>query len=282
MKFSKLKYQDTSTFDNLLVVDGLNLAFRYKHANTKNYASKYFSTVSSLAKSYEARKIIVLGDGGSNYRKLLDPIYKANRAEMKANQTEEEAQEFQEFLDEFNKTLELFNASGYLTLRYAGIEADDIAAYAAKHFANIFKHTWLVSSDKDWDLLISNNVSKFSYVTRKETTLQNWGQHYPFDQHQYIDIKVLKGDKGDNVPGCEGIADKRAYGLIREYGSALDIYDNIPLPGKQKFIQNLNNFKDRILLNFELMDLMTYCEAALGEDRREINRKLENYLHYEK
>jgi len=280
MKFNKLSYQDTSNFNNLLIVDGLNLAFRYKYANQKDYASKYFATVQSLAKSYEAKKIIVLGDGGSEYRKKIDPEYKANREEMRAKQTEEEKEEFQQFLDEFNRTLEFFD-SNYLTLRYKGVEADDIAAYAVKHFANIFDHTWLISSDKDWDLLINNNVSRFSYVTRKEITFKNWNDSYPFEPDQYIDIKVLQGDKGDNVRGCEGIAEKRAYTLIHKYGSALDIHDSIPLPGTQKFIKNLNEFKDRILINYELMDLVTYCDAALIEHKREIFRKMEKYLYYD-
>ena len=29
---------------------------------------------------------------------------------------------------------------------------------------------WLVSSDRDWDLLVQENVGRFSYVTRKEVT----------------------------------------------------------------------------------------------------------------
>ena len=33
--------------DNLLIVDGLNLAFRYKYANQKIFAEKYVATVES-------------------------------------------------------------------------------------------------------------------------------------------------------------------------------------------------------------------------------------------
>ena len=29
------------------------------------------------------------------------------------------------------------------------------------------EYIWLISSDRDWDLLIQENVGRFSYVTRK-------------------------------------------------------------------------------------------------------------------
>ena len=37
---------------NLLIVDGLNLAFRWKHQGTTDFEYEYVRTVQSLAKSY--------------------------------------------------------------------------------------------------------------------------------------------------------------------------------------------------------------------------------------
>ena len=74
------------------------------------------------------------------------------------------------------------------------------------------------------------------------------------------------GDKGDNVPGVEGIGEKRANTILRDYDTAYDVYANLPINSKYKYIQNLNSFGDKLLLNYELMDLLTYCEDALGED----------------
>ena len=88
---------------NLLIVDGLNLAFRWKHAKKEFFKVEYVRTVESLAKSYNCGHIVVLGDGGSEYRKQIDPEYKANRTERYADQTEEEKQEFLNFLGEFQE-----------------------------------------------------------------------------------------------------------------------------------------------------------------------------------
>lgn len=250
---------------NLLIIDGLNLAYRYKYANKKIFALDYINTVGSFGKSYDAKDIVVLGDGGSTYRENIYPSYKANRKEMRENQTEKEAQDFKDFLDEFQRAFEQMGDM-YYTFRFKGVEADDIAAYLVKHYRNKYNHVWLISSDKDWDLLIKPNVSRFSNVTRKEITFDNWGTHYDYAPEDHISIKVLQGDKGDDVPGVEGIGIKRAVSLVKDYGSAYDIYDNLPINSKYKYIQNLNSFNDNILLNYELMDLETYCEEAIGKE----------------
>jgi 5'-3' exonuclease len=260
--------------NNLLIVDGLNLAFRFHYANKKVFASDYINTVNSLAKSYQAKDVIVLGDGGSTYRENVYPEYKANRKEMRAKQTEQEAQDFKEFLEEFNKAFQMMSESFY-TFRFRGVEADDIAAYIVKNYIDRYNHIWLISSDKDWDLLITNKSSRFSYVTRKEIGLENWNTHYAYNQDEHISIKVLMGDSGDNVPGVEGVGIKRAESLVKDYGSAYDIYAAIPINSKYKYIQNLNAFAEGILRNYELMDLLTFCDEAIGEENiKEIEEKL--------
>ena len=90
---------DPAPIGNLLIVDGLNLAFRWKHQKKEFYKQEYIRTVDSLAKSYNCGDIVILGDGGSDYRKSIDPEYKANRKERYKDQTEEERKEFEDFLD---------------------------------------------------------------------------------------------------------------------------------------------------------------------------------------
>ena len=38
---------------------------------------------------------------------------------------------------------------------------------------------------------------------------------------EYISMKCLTGDKGDNVAGIPGIGPKRAVSLIRDYGRCM-------------------------------------------------------------
>lgn len=249
--------------NNLMIVDSLNLCFRFKHAGKKQFAADFINTVSSLANSYEAGKVILAGDMGSEFRKSIYPEYKSNRKALTESQTEEERQEFKEFLEEVDRALELCKGK-WKVYKFPGVEADDIAAFIVREFSEDFEHTWLISSDKDWDLLVSDKVSRFSYRTRKETTIENWNDHYLYSPEQHISIKVLTGDKSDSIPGVDGVGEKRAYSILRSYGpTALDVYDNLPIQANYKYIENLNKFGDSILTNYELMDLITYCEDAL-------------------
>lgn len=262
--------------NSTLVVDALNLAFRWKHQGRTDFRYDYQSTVESLAKSYDCKRIIICADwGSSTYRKGISPDYKQNRKEKFAEQTEEERIAFEEFFEEFEASLELL-AEDYPVLRYKGVEADDIAAHLVKHKNKYdLEYIWLISSDRDWDLLIQENVGRFSYVTRKEVRLDNWKEHYEVKPEEYISLKCLTGDKGDNVPGIPGIGPKRAVQLIEQYGTAFDIYNVCPIESRYKYIQSLNENAEQLLVNYELMDLMTFCDDAIGQDNiKDIGLKL--------
>ena len=71
MAFNFLKHlqKDKGT---VMIVDALNLAFRWKHQGRTDFASDYISTVQSLAQSYSCEKIIIAADqGSSSYRKNI-------------------------------------------------------------------------------------------------------------------------------------------------------------------------------------------------------------------
>ena len=259
-----------------LVVDALNLAFRWKHQGRTDFRHEYVATVQSLARSYKCDRIIITADkGSSEYRIQILPSYKQNRKDKFAQQSEAEEEAFKMFIQEYENTLELLEKQ-YTLLRVKGVEADDIAAYVVKHREKFdIGDIVLVSSDKDWDLLIQEGVMRFSYVTRKEVTIDNWSDHYNIPQEKYACYKCLIGDKGDNIPGISGIGPKRAEGLLEQYGSAYDIYDSLPIDSKYKHIQELNSNPEVILKNYELMDLLTHCEEAIGNGIPEIERRLQ-------
>lgn len=251
--------------ENILVVDAMNLAFRWKHQGSDRFVDDYVKTVQSLARSYNCGTIVIAADkGGSQYRKEIYEDYKANRKELYANDTPEQKEASRKFFDEYERAMEECDKR-FTLLRYSGVEADDIAAYIVKLRGELgFDHIWLISSDRDWDLLIGKHVSRFSTVTRKEQTLDTWDYDVP--PEMYLSYKCLIGDKGDNIPGAEGIGPKRATSLIEQYGNVFDIYDALPISGTAKYITSLNNFKDGLLVNVELMDLVTYSEEAIGKN----------------
>jgi len=220
--------------NNILIVDSLNLAFRYKHIKRTDFAQDYYKTVKSLAKSYAATNIILTCDWGkSSYRKALYPDYKADREAKVALQTEEEKQDFVDFFKGYEEAMD-FCKDSFTILKYKGVEADDIAAYLTEY---IYKDV-------------------------------EWHDTYEYPHEMALSIKVLVGGK-DNVTGIPGVGAKRAHTLLKEYGDAFGVYDSIPLPGKAVYIKNTNEFKENILRNIELIDKMTYCTEAIGRDNVE-------------
>ena len=272
--FQNLQQRDEN---RVLVVDALNLGFRWKHQNRTDFSEDYIKTVNSLANSYKCGTVIITCDkGSSKYRKGIYPEYKLDRKERYEKQTEQEKQAFQDFYNEMHYTLRCLEETSTV-LQYDGVEADDIAAYLSANLSA--SQIWLISSDRDWDLLIKDNVSRFSYVNRKETTADNWRETHEFPIEDYITIKCLTGDSGDNIPGIPGIGPKRAATLVSQYGTLFDIYDACPIDSKYKYIQSLNEHKEVLLRNFELMDLLAYANEAIGlENIEDIQEKCSSIL----
>lgn len=258
---------DTET-RNLLVVDSLNMAFRWRK-QVSGWAPKLASTITSLAGSYNARDVVVLGDGGSTFRKGIYPEYKGNR--NKDDQTEEDKQEWKDFFQEYEEALRIV-AQSYVIIKCKGVEADDIAAYLTIALEEDYDHIWMISSDRDWDLLITDKVSRFSLFSKKEFTSTNWSEHYAYNMENHIDIKVLTGDSGDNIPGIAGVGPARAKAILDKWGpTAMDVLDNLPVPGSAKYIDALNGFGDKIITNYELMDLVEYCSTAIKDHKNQID-----------
>ncbi|OHE77776.1 MAG: hypothetical protein A3F67_08025 [Verrucomicrobia bacterium RIFCSPHIGHO2_12_FULL_41_10] len=268
--------------NNVMIVDALGLAFRWKHSGAREFFQDYLNTVKSLQKSYKAKYVIIVSDKGkSRYRKAIYPEYKANREDKYKDQTETEKLAVELFFKDFEYALEyIAETTEFPVLRFDATEADDIAAYIVQKlqgFSNI-EHTWLISTDADWDLLLSEKVSRFSYITRKEYTIANWNDNHDYAHEHHLSIKCLMGDTGDNVKGVEGVGPKRAIDLVNTYGSALDVVDALPIKSNLKYIQNLNQAADKILLNYQLMDLQSYSATALGPNSTIVDLAIERYI----
>lgn len=274
---------------NLMIVDVMNLSFRYKPRATKftpanledftedmrsamqialaKMGEDMLRTIYSLAKSYNVKDIILTADWkGSKYRKELYPEYKGNRAEKYANQTEVESYMATEYFKALDSAYELMQRALPL-FRFEGVEADDLAAYFTLKLKDSYPQVWLISTDRDWVQLIDDTVSQFSYITRKEYRLSDMFENFNVDTpQQYAMLKCLQGDSGDNIKGVQDIGPKRGYAIIKDYDSILDLIEALPMPGKQKYIQRLNESADLLLRNYQLMDLVEFHETAIGDE----------------
>lgn len=245
--------------NNLLLIDGVNLAFRYlQRKNYNNFTEDYIRTVTSLGKSYEAKRIICCFDSGASaYRKNLFPEYKANR---KVERSEEDQERFTEF---FNCLSDTIDALPFEHFKFKGIEADDLIAYFSKNLNSKYSHTWIVSSDRDLYQLIKEDVSIFNMYSRKEIDLQYLIDNFELTPREYAMARMIEGDSGDNISGVEGIGPKRSIALVKEYKTLDNLINSLPIVGKAKYIQNLNKSVDTLTRNEKLINLLDYIEDVL-------------------
>lgn len=126
-----------------------------------------------------------------------------------------------------------------------GYEADDIVGTYAKIAKENGDRAVLITGDRDYLQLVDEGV--VVYLTKKgvsdtvEYTVEKIREEYGIEPKQLIDVKGLMGDKSDNIPGVDGIGEKRALEFIRKYGSIEGLYDNIDDISGKKTKENLIN-----------------------------------------
>ena len=182
--------------------------------------------------------------------------YKQNRKKPKE---EEEAKKYEDFFAVLNNLPEELEE----TLKFRGIEADDILAFLVDKLSINYEHTWVISSDKDLYQLIDNNVSIYNIFGRKEITKDILQETFDVTPDEYLLSRIIEGDKSDNIVGVEGIGPKRAQGLAKEYKTFEALIKALPIKGRAKYIHNLNMSKDILYRNEKLINLKKYNLDAL-------------------
>lgn len=258
----KTEYDD---FQNLLVVDGNNVSYRYiQRANYDSYEEDFKRTIASLARSYKAKRTIVCFDfGKSYYRSQLHDTYKGTR---KKAETEEEIEHAEKFFAVLNRLPEELDEE---VLKFRGIEADDTIAYITQNVSPRYNHTWIVSSDKDIIQLVDDNISIFNIFSRKEITKQYLQDELQLTPSEFMLSRIIEGDKGDNIIGIEGIGPKRAQTLAREYKTLDKLVAALPIKGKSQYIANLNAGKNTLIRNETLINLKRYHQIAIEAGKNE-------------
>jgi len=253
---------------SLLLIDGNNLAYRWlQRKNYNNFQDDYLRTIESLSKSYNAERTIVCFDfGKSYYRMELLDTYKGNRIKP---QEEEEQKHYEEFFACLN---DIPNILPYQTLKFRGLEADDIITFIVQNISPNFEHTWIVTSDRDMYQLLSDKVSIFNIFSKKEIDIAAFLETHNITPEEYLFSRILEGDKSDNILGVEGIGPKRAQQLAKEYKTLDNLINSLPIKGKAKYITNLNSSKEKLITNEQLISLKKYNQKVIdcAKDGKEV------------
>jgi len=150
-----------------------------------------------------------------------------------------------------------------------GDEADDIIGTIAKKAEKEGYRTYMVTPDKDFAQLVSENIFMYK-PSRGKKPIEIWGipevqEKFEVEHpEQVIDILGLWGDVSDNIPGIPGIGEKTAKKLIKQFGSIEALIENTDqLKGKQK--ENVIEFAQQGLDSKKLATIVLDVDVDFDE-----------------
>jgi DNA polymerase-1 len=266
-----IENEEATERNNLLLVDGNNLSYRYiRRANYNSYADDYIRTVKSLGKSYNAKRTITCFDFGKSYYRMdMFEEYKGNRTDDALS--EEEKERKQEFFEVLNNLPDIMPTE---VVKFRGVEADDTICYLVERFKKEYEHIWIISSDKDLIQLVDDNVSIFNLFSRKEITKDSLFENLQISPSEFMLSRIIEGDTGDNIIGIDGIGPKRAQTLAKEYKTLDALLAALPIAGKAKYIQNLNAGTEKLIRNEKLINLKRYNTEAISAGKEDNNLEI--------
>ncbi len=124
-----------------------------------------------------------------------------------------------------------------------GYEADDVIGTIARRASAEGIDTVIVTGDNDELQLVSPKV-KVLLPQRGFMESALYDETLVFEKYgiapgQIADLKGLKGDPSDNIPGVPGVGDKTAAKLLQQFGSVEGIYEHIAEVTPDRLRENL-------------------------------------------
>jgi 5'-3' exonuclease len=247
----------------LLLIDGHYYVYRSYHAiqaltNSRgeptNAIFGFVKTVRKMMKDLRPDLAGIFWDEGLPAKRVeLQPAYKQQREAMPDKMIPQ-----LDFIREFCAPM------GFVSIAKSNTEADDLMACYAIAAETSRMETILATNDKDLFQLVNDSVKVYS---TNKTDLKN-----PKDPHALLGVEevtkkwgvppacigevlALTGDSVDNIPGIDGIGQKTAANLIREFGTIEHLLENLDRLPNVKLKEKLAANRERIEQNRKMVRL---------------------------
>jgi DNA polymerase I len=234
----------------LILIDGHALVFRafFALAEAGLRSSKgeptyavfgFVSIMLNAIAEHHPNYIAVSFDIGRTFRDDLYAEYKAGRAET--------PEEFHPQLDRIKELLAAFNIPIYT---YDGYEADDVIGTLSRQASAQHVDTLILTGDTDTLQLVDDHVGVVlanPFGQKMSTRVYDHAavveRYKGLQPNQLADLRGLKGDTSDNIPGVKGIGEAGAIALLNQFGTVEQIYERFdevpnrykkPLDGQQE------------------------------------------------
>lgn len=257
----------------LVLIDGKSVFYRgyYAMPNLRTYdgtptggvygfATMALEVIKRLKPDYVA---VAWDKPKTNIRKRLAiyPEYKAGRKPAPPD-----------FYAQIPLLHELLTALGWPLYELDDYEADDIIGSLARQASKKGIESAIITSDLDMLQIVNENVKVYALKTGLSNielySPKSFEAKYGIKVDQFLDLKALKGDSSDNIPGVPGIGEKGAIELIKKYKTLDGVYENIELI-KPSLKDKLAAGKTQAYLSKTLASIWT--DAPVKLDLKEVD-----------
>ena len=220
----------TREMKTLVIIDGNALIHRAYHAippfkteqgKLVNAVYGFTSILFRIIQELNPEYLVTTFDlPGPTFRNLEYKEYKAKRAKQS-----------QELYDQFLLIKEIVKSIDIPIYEKKGFEADDIIGTIVEKLKDHEINKIIITGDLD-TLQLVNDLTKIHTFKKGINDVAIYDieaieKRYGLTPEQIIDFKGLKGDPSDNIPGVQGIGEKIALQLVKQFGSLENIYQNI-------------------------------------------------------
>ncbi len=225
-------------------------------------------TIGRIQRLVSADATVVCCDSKTNWRKTLDPTYKAQREKQPAT-----------FYGEMQRVKDRLMADGLLLFECDGYEADDVIATLCNWSLGSVYQVVIASPDKDLLQLVRPELDT-AWVKQLRThdmlmpdgqTPKLWDEaavteYLGVPPTKVADYLAIVGDKADNITGIDGVGGKGAAALLAEYGNLEMVITNYESNSEAPF--------ERKVLSKWKKPLVAYFATVGSVDKLRANRVL--------
>lgn len=218
--------------NRLVLIDGKSVFYRGYYAmgalglpdGTPTGGIYGFAAISmEIVKKLDPTKVVVAWDSktSTSKRKALYQDYKAGRVKPG-----------EDFYAQIPLLKDLIKNLGWSFIELDDYEADDIIGTLSKQADDAGDwETYIISSDLDMLQIVDSNTHMWrilkGFSNIEKIDIKEVESKYGIKKSQFLDLKALKGDSSDNIPGVPGIGEKTAAKLLNDYKDLDVIYNNI-------------------------------------------------------
>lgn len=209
---------------HVLLIDGENILHQSFHKFEKLKSTDgrpsgaifgFFKSLHMYIDRFNPKEVYITFDNGhSEFRDKLNPNYKGHRKNISIDYESLQLQK-----------AEIMKILRYLRINYIfdknkayNYEGDDFLAYLVLKKFNNDKVT-IVSSDKDFNQLISSSVKIFNPRKEQYVREDNCKDLFEYSPDETVDYLSLVGDKSDDIEGYPGMGPKKTRTFLDKYCS---------------------------------------------------------------